>query len=110
MMMGIGEDVKMVTYLFDVTRDTLNMSYALEEELDLNKHRVSVFAMPKNKEVMRLRMEDEDLSDVKVVFRKMWQVMPRKFKNVLILFELRETGVSQSGEHFSNNIIRFKMK
>ncbi|MFA8433160.1 MAG: hypothetical protein ACEPOZ_01470 [Marinifilaceae bacterium] len=110
MMMDIGADVKTVTYLFDITRDTLNMSLVAEEDLDFKKHRVSVFAMPKNREVLRLRLEDEDLSDVKVVFLKMWNAMPKNFKNVLTLFELREIGITQEGAHINNNIIRFKMK
>lgn len=110
MMMTMGQDVESVVYLFDITRDTLNLSFVHEEDRDWRKRRLSVFAMPKNKEVLRLRILEDDLTEAKVVFGRMWKAMPREFKNVLTLFELREYGVSETREKIEYPLIRFKMK
>lgn len=109
-MMDIGEQVNSVTYLFDISRDTLNLSFVGDDDRDWKKRRLSIFALPRNKEVLRLKLDQEDLSQVKVVFQRMWNAMPRGFKNVLTLFELRESGVIRKGEEFSYTLIRFKMK
>ncbi|PXY01284.1 hypothetical protein DF185_11615 [Marinifilum breve] len=109
-LMDIGESDLGVTYLFDITRDTLNMSFVAEEALSWKKHGVSVYAMPKGKEVLKLKLDDEDLENVQVVFYRMWKAMPKGFKNVTSLFELREYGVTESGKKVDNFIIKFKMK
>lgn len=108
--MDIGADDRGVTYLFDITRDTLNLAFVAEESVDWNRHGVSVFALPKNKEVLKINLDDTDLENVQVVFYKMWKAMPKKFKNVTTLFELKEYGVTDSGAEISSFIIRFKMK
>lgn len=108
--MDIGADDMGVTYLFDITRDTLNLAFVAEEAIDWNTHGISVFAMPKNKEVLKIKLDDADMENVQVVFYKMWKAMPKKFKNVTTLFELQEYGVTESGTEISNFIIRFKMK
>lgn len=108
--MEFGEDNKGLTYLFDITRDTLNMAFVAEEAIDWESHGISVFAMPKNKEVLKIKLDDMDMENVQVVFYKMWKAMPKKFKNVTTLFELQEYGVKDSGAEISNFIIRFKMK
>ena len=109
-LMDFGSDKKGVIYLFDITRDTLNMSFVAEEALTWKKHGVSVLAMPKGKEVLKLRLDDTDLENVQVVFYRMWKAMPKGFKNVTTLFELREYGITESGKRVDNFIIRFKMK
>lgn len=109
-LMDIGEDDLGVTYLFDITRDTLNMSFAAEEALVWKHHGVNVYAMPKGKEVLKLKLDDADLENVQVVFYRMWKAMPKGFKNVTTLFELREYGVTESGRKVDNFIIKFKMK
>ena len=109
-LMEMGDDEKGITYLFDITRDTLNMSFVAEEAIAWKKHGVSVFAMPKEKEVLKLKLDDVDLENVQVVFFRMWKAMPKAFKNVTTLFELHEYGITESGEKINNFIIRFKMK
>ena len=109
-LMDIGESDKGVTYLFDITRDTLNMSFVAEEAITWKKHGVSVFAMPKGKEVLKLKLDDADLENVQVVFYRMWKAMPKGFKTVTTLFELREYGVTENGQKVDNYIIKFKMK
>lgn len=109
-LMDIGEDDLGVTYLFDISRDTLNMSFVAEEALSWKKHGISVYAMPKGKEVLKLKLDDEDLENVQVVFYRMWKAMPKGFKNVTTLFELREYGVTETGRKVDNFIIKFKMK
>ncbi|WP_321515572.1 hypothetical protein [Marinifilum fragile] len=109
-LMDIGEDDLGVTYLFDITRDTLNMSFVAEEALVWKNHGVSVYAMPKGKEVLKLKLDDADLENVQVVFYRMWKAMPKGFKNVTTLFELREYGLTKSGRKVDNFIIKFKMK
>lgn len=106
----IGTDDMGVTYLFDITRDTLNLTFVAEESVDWKTHGVGVFALPKNKEVLKISLDDVDLENVQVVFYKMWKVMPKKFKNVITLFELKEYGIMDSGAEVSSFIIRFKMK
>ncbi|BAX81254.1 hypothetical protein [Labilibaculum antarcticum] len=108
--MDLGADAKGVIYLFDITRDTLNLAFVAEESVDWNTHGISVCAMPKNKEVLKIKLDDIDLENVQVVFHKMWEAMPKRFKNVTTLFELKEYGVTDSGPEVSSFIIRFKMK
>lgn len=109
-LMNFENESKGLTYLFDITRDTLNMAFVAEEALDWKRHGVGVFAMPKNKEVLKIQLEDIDMENVQVVFYKMWKAMPKKFKNVTTIFELREYGVTEEGSVSNNFIIRFKMK
>ena len=109
-LMEFGEGDKGITYLFDITRDTLNMAFVAEEAIDWKSHGISVFAMPKNKKVLKIKLDDADMENVQVVFYKMWNAMPKNFKNVTTLFELKEYGVMNSGVKVSNYIIRFKMK
>ncbi|PKQ62612.1 hypothetical protein BZG01_17110 [Labilibaculum manganireducens] len=99
-----------VTYLFDITRDTLNLAFVAEESIDWDSHGVSVFAMPKNREVLKIKLDNADLENVQVVFYKMWKAMPKNFKNVTTLFELHEYGRTKSGTDINSFIIRFKMK
>jgi hypothetical protein len=110
MLMDLGADDMGVTYLFDITSDTLNLAFVSEESLDWDTHGVSVFAMPKSKEVLKIKLDDSDVENVQVVFYKMWKAMPKNFKNVTTLFELREYGSTKSGTEVNNFIIRFKMK
>jgi hypothetical protein len=109
-LMNLEENTKGVTYLFDITRDTLNMSFVAEEAISWKKHGVSVFAMPKGKEVLKLKLDDADLEHVQVVFYRMWKAMPKGFKTVTTLFELREHGVTADGKEIDSFIIKFKMK
>jgi len=109
-LMEFGENSEGITYLFDITRDTLNMAFVAEEAISWKKHGVSVFAMPKGKEILKLKLDDADLENVQVVFYRMWKAMPKGFKNVTTLFELHEYGTSESGDKINNFIIRFKMK
>ncbi len=109
-LMEFGEEDMGVTYLFDITRDTLNLAFVAEESIDWDSHGVSVFAKPKNKEVLKIKLDDVDMENVQVVFYKMWKAMPKNFKNVTTLFELREYGNTKSGDKINNFIIRFKMK
>ncbi|WP_372751978.1 hypothetical protein [Labilibaculum sp.] len=109
-LMNFANDNKELTYLFDITRDTLNMSFVAEEALDWKEHGVGVFAMPKNHEVLKIKLDDVDMENVQVIFYRMWKAMPGKFKNVTTIFELHEYGVTQNGQEVSNFIIRFKMK
>ena len=109
-LMDIGADDIGITYLFDITRDTLNMSFVAEEALSWKKHGVSVYTVPKGKEVLKLKLDDADLENVQVVFYRMWKAMPKGFKNVTTLFELREYGVTETGTKVDNFIIKFKMK
>lgn len=108
--MEFGDEEMGVTYLFDITRDTLNMAFVAEEAISWKKHGVGVFAMPRGKEVLKIKLDDVDMENVQVVFYKMWKAMPKGFKNVTTLFELREYGTSESGQKIENYIIRFKMK
>ncbi|MCT4602321.1 MAG: hypothetical protein N4A59_05320 [Marinifilum sp.] len=109
-LMDLESNEKGVTYLFDISRDTLNMAFVAEEALTWKKHGVSVYAMPKKKEVLKLKLDDADLENVQVVFYRMWKAMPKGFKNVTTLFELREYGVTENGKKVDNFIIKFKMK
>jgi len=109
-LMDIDTDDMQVTYLFDITRDTLNLAFVAEEAVDWNTHGVSVFALPKNREVLKIKLDDVDLENVQVIFHKMWKAMPKKFKNVTTLFELKEYGIKDSGVEISSFIIQFKMK
>ncbi|RUT78238.1 hypothetical protein [Ancylomarina longa] len=109
-LMEIGNDAKDITYLFDITRDTLNMSFVAEEAITWKHHGVSVFVMPKKKEVLKLKLDNADLENVQVVFYRMWRAMPKVYKNVNTLFELHEYGTTDSGEKISHFLIRFKMK
>jgi hypothetical protein len=109
-LMDFENETKGLTYLFDITRDTLNMAFVAEEALDWEKHGVGVFAMPKSKEVLKIPLEDVDMENVQVVFYRMWNAMPKKFKNVTTIFELHEYGVTEDGRVSDNFIIRFKMK
>lgn len=109
-LMELNADNQGVTYLFDITRDTLNMSFVAEEAIVWKKHGISVFAMPKGREVLKIKLDDTDLENVQVAFYRMWKAMPRGFKNVTTLFELHEYGVSEDGDKISNFIIKFKMK
>lgn len=109
-LMELNADNQEVTYLFDITRDTLNMSFVAEEAIAWKKHGISVFALPKGREVLKIKLDDTDMENVQVVFYRMWKAMPKGFKNVTTLFELHEYGVSEDGDKISNFIIKFKMK
>ncbi|PKQ61748.1 hypothetical protein BZG02_15125 [Labilibaculum filiforme] len=109
-LMEMGAEDIGITYLFDITRDTLNMAFVAEEAIDWDSHGVGVFAMPKSKEVLKIKLEDADLENVQVVFYKMWKAMPKNFKNVITVFELREYGRTKSGADIDSFIIKFKMK
>ncbi|MBI9059957.1 MAG: hypothetical protein JEZ01_19485 [Labilibaculum sp.] len=109
-LMEFGDSEMGITYLFDITRDTLNMSFAAEESISWKKHGVSVFALPKGKEVLKIKLDDVDMENVQVVFYRMWKAMPKNFKNVTTLFELHEYGTTSEGAQVKNFIIRFKMK
>jgi len=109
-LMEIGKEAKDITYLFDISRDTLNMSFVAEEAITWKRHGVSVFVMPKRKEVLKLKLDDADLENVQVVFYRMWKAMPKSYKNVNTFFELHEYGTTESGEKISHFLIRFKMK
>nr|WP_320120307.1 hypothetical protein [uncultured Marinifilum sp.] len=109
-LMELNADNQGVTYLFDITRDTLNMSFVAEEAIVWKKHGISVFAMPKGREVLKIKLDDTDLESVQVAFYRMWKAMPKGFKNVTTLFELHEYGVSEDGDKINNFIIKFKMK
>lgn len=109
-LMEFGDAEMGITYLFDITRDTLNMSFVAEESIEWKKHGVSVFAMPKGKEVLKIKLDDIDMENVQVVFYKMWKAMPKNFKNVTTIFELHEYGITDKGARVKNYIIRFKMK
>ena len=108
--MEFGDSEMGITYLFDITRDTLNMSFVAEESVSWKKHGISVFAMPKGKEVLKIKLDDMDMENVQVVFYRMWKAMPKNFKNVTTLFELHEYGITDKGAKVKNFIIRFKMK
>jgi hypothetical protein len=109
-LMEFGEEETGTTYLFDISRDTLNMSFIAEEAISWKKHGVSVFAMPKEREVLKLKLDDVDLENVQVVFYRMWKAMPKGFKNVNTVFELHEYGTTESGQKINHFLIRFKMK
>ncbi|WP_421920155.1 hypothetical protein [Marinifilum sp.] len=109
-LMDLESNDKEITYLFDITRDTLNMAFVAEEALTWKKHGVGVFVMPKGKEVLKLKLDDADLENVQVVFYRMWKAMPKGFKTVRTIFELREYGVTDEGNKVDNFIIKFKMK
>lgn len=106
MIMDIGADVTGVTYLFNVTSDTLNLK--IEEGIKGQWRRccLSVFILPEDTEVLRLNVNEYDQSGLKVVFGDIWNTIPHALRNENSLFELREC----DGDHYSNSIIRFKMK
>lgn len=99
-----------ITYLFDITSDTLNMAFVAEEAIDWKKHGISVYALPGEKEVLKLNLDNSDLENVQIVFYRMWKAMPKSFKNVTTFFELREYGTTENGRKVEQSIIRFKMK
>ncbi|MUP37834.1 hypothetical protein [Labilibaculum euxinus] len=109
-LMEMGMEDMGVTYLFDITRDTLNLAFVAEESIDWDSHGVGVFAMPKNREVLKIKLDNADMENVQVVFYKMWKAMPKNFKNVTTVFELHEYGRTKTGNDINSFIIRFKMK
>ncbi len=109
-LMEFGDSKTGITYLFDITRDTLNMSFVAEESVSWKKHGISVYAMPKGKEVLKIKLVDMDMENVQIVFYRMWKAMPKNFKNVTTSFELHEYGTAEEGTQVNNFIIRFKMK
>lgn len=107
-LMDIGEDDLGITYLFDITRDTLNMSFAAEEAFVWKHHGVSVYAMPKGKEVLKLKLDDADLENVQVVFYRMWKAMPKGFKNVTTLLNCVNMALPNQVEKLIISLLNLK--